>query len=281
MRRAALPGDGVDPLDILRAEIQQGLGDQADTLVLAHPGTQRPVQLLVGGIDHRTGVRQQQDLVGGLDPPRLEEHLLAVDDTPTPPRRRATRASRRGRRRQARRPAVLGEDVVDLGGDVVGEPGTRRIAPRNVDNPAAAVSTSRCDSPGDPAWRGRNRATGCTTGDDAPPNRNPTPPDHRRRSAWKRINLSIAHVPMRRRGIADVGKIETQQRTQRRLLQRLVQRASRSVRNRSMSMQTSQSTLFGPNANGHNVVLRPARLRSTRATGARAGTSPPPHRAPP
>ena len=39
--RAAFAGDGVDPLDVLRPEIEQGLGDEADALVLAHPGAQR------------------------------------------------------------------------------------------------------------------------------------------------------------------------------------------------------------------------------------------------
>ena len=77
--RAALPGDGVDPLDVLGAEVVEDLGDQADALVLPDPGAQEPVQLVVGGVDQGGRGGQQGDLVGGLDPAGVQEHLLAVD----------------------------------------------------------------------------------------------------------------------------------------------------------------------------------------------------------
>ena len=130
VRRAALAGDRVDALDVLRPEVEQRLGDEADALVLTHTGAQRPVQLLVGGVDHRAGMGEQKDLVGRLDPPGLQEHLLAVDDA------QAARLQGGEHRHldevDAERlvgQAVLGEDVVDLGGDVFGEPGTRRDRP--------------------------------------------------------------------------------------------------------------------------------------------------------
>ena len=80
VRRASLARDRVDPLDVLRAEVVERLGDQPHRLVLAHAGPEEPVELLVGGIHHRRRLRQQSDLVGGLDATRLHEHLLPVDD---------------------------------------------------------------------------------------------------------------------------------------------------------------------------------------------------------
>ncbi len=80
VRRAPFAGDGVDALDVLAAEVVEGLADHADALVLLHPGPQELVQVLVGGVDHRAGLGQQGDLVGCLDAARLEEDLLAVDD---------------------------------------------------------------------------------------------------------------------------------------------------------------------------------------------------------
>src|SRR4029450_6938935 len=75
--RAALPGDGVDPLDVLGAEVVEDLGDQPNALVLPDPGPQEPVQLVVGGVDQGGGGGQQGDLVRGLDPAGVQEHLLA------------------------------------------------------------------------------------------------------------------------------------------------------------------------------------------------------------
>jgi hypothetical protein len=80
MRAAALAGDRVDALDLLGAGLEQHLVDERDALVLAHPGAHRPVELLVGLVDHRAGVVEQQDLVAGLDHARLLHELLAVDD---------------------------------------------------------------------------------------------------------------------------------------------------------------------------------------------------------
>ena len=80
MRRAALARDRVDALHVLRAEVVEGLRDEADRLVLAHAGAQEAVELLVRGIHHRRRLGEQADLVAGLDAPGLHEHLLAVDD---------------------------------------------------------------------------------------------------------------------------------------------------------------------------------------------------------
>ena len=80
VRRAALAGDRVDALDVLAAEVVEHLADQADALVLPHARAQELVQLLVGGVDHRAGLGEQRDLVGGLDPAGLQEDLLPVDD---------------------------------------------------------------------------------------------------------------------------------------------------------------------------------------------------------
>ncbi len=44
MRRAPLPRDGVDALDVLGPEVVEHLGDEPDGLVLAHPGPQELVE---------------------------------------------------------------------------------------------------------------------------------------------------------------------------------------------------------------------------------------------
>jgi hypothetical protein len=79
VRRAALAGDGVDPLDVLGAQVVEDLADHADALVLANPRPQEAVQLLIGRVHQGAGGRQQADLVAGLDAPGLQEDLLAVD----------------------------------------------------------------------------------------------------------------------------------------------------------------------------------------------------------
>ena len=152
MRRAALAGDGVDTLDILRAEIEQGLRDEADTFVLADTRAKRPVQLFVGRINHRAGVGQQQDLVGRLDPPGLQEHLLAVDNAePTP-----LEGGEHGHLDEvdAERlvdQTMLGENVVDLVA-TSREPGTGRDGAAQRRQPGPTPWASWCDSPGEPSW---------------------------------------------------------------------------------------------------------------------------------
>ena len=226
MRRTTLTGDGVDPLDILRTEIQQGLGDEADTLILAHTRTQRPVQLLIGGVDHRTGMRQQQDLVGCLDPPRLQEHLLAVDDTQP--------ASLQGgehrhlddidTERLVDQP-VLGEDVIHLGGDIISQPGTRRNRPTQRRQPRprpVGIAMRLAGRPGMGVTMVQPRVVQLmmtSRRTEIPHDRIPTP---RNESETDQL-VDRPRTDMRRRRITDVGEIETQQSTQRRLVQRLVQ----------------------------------------------------------
>ena len=77
---AALARDRVDPLDELRPHVVEDLIDQADALVLAHPGPHGAVELLVGGVDHRARLVQEQDLVCCLDHAGSLHELLAVDD---------------------------------------------------------------------------------------------------------------------------------------------------------------------------------------------------------
>ncbi len=73
---------------------------------------------------------EQEDLVGRLDPPGLQEHLLAVDHGQAAPLQGGEH--RHLDEVDAERlvgQAVLGEDVIDLRGDIFGEPGTRRDRP--------------------------------------------------------------------------------------------------------------------------------------------------------
>ena len=59
VRRAPLARDRVHAFDVLGAQVVQRLVDQTDALVLAHARSQERVELFVGGVDHRRGVRQQ------------------------------------------------------------------------------------------------------------------------------------------------------------------------------------------------------------------------------
>jgi hypothetical protein len=77
---AALPGDRVDSLDVLGAELVEHLVHEGDAVVLADAGAEELVEVLVGGVHHGGGVGEQADLVAGLDPARLEEGLLPVHD---------------------------------------------------------------------------------------------------------------------------------------------------------------------------------------------------------
>ena len=182
VRRAALAGDRVDALDVLRPEVEQRLGDEADALVLAHTRSQRPVQLLVGSVDHRAGMGEQEDLVGRLDPPGLEEHLLAVDHGQASRRaRRRAPASRRGRRRAARWSGRARRERR-------GPWRRRRRRARHPEGSRRAASTARAANRGRRGvthratrrGRDRGRATGCTAGGDGPPNRSPRRSDRRR-----------------------------------------------------------------------------------------------------
>ena len=79
MRVAAFTRDGVHALHMLGAKVIEDLADQSHTLVLPHPRSQHPVQLLIRGIDHHAGSRQQGDLILRLDLPDLLHQALAVD----------------------------------------------------------------------------------------------------------------------------------------------------------------------------------------------------------
>jgi hypothetical protein len=78
VRTAALAGDGVHALDVLRSELEEHAVRDRDTLVLADAGPEVPVELVVGGVDHRAGGCEQCDLVLGLDLPDLLHQRLAV-----------------------------------------------------------------------------------------------------------------------------------------------------------------------------------------------------------
>ena len=140
VRRAALAGDGVDPLDVLGAEVVEHLADQADALVLAHARAQERVQLLVGGVDHGAGLGEQRDLVAGLDPAGLEEHLLAVDDRRCPSRCSATRTGISTMSTPIGSPVkpVLAQLRRDLAATSSAIPASGWKAPRRVEIPARA-----------------------------------------------------------------------------------------------------------------------------------------------
>ena len=77
VRAAALAGDGVDVVDVLRAEVEQELGDVGDEVALADARLEALGEHLVGAVDHRAGRVEQHDLVDRLDLAGVEHHLLA------------------------------------------------------------------------------------------------------------------------------------------------------------------------------------------------------------
>ena len=80
VRVAAVAGDRVDRLDVLRAELEEHFHRARHDLVLAHARPQQPVDLLVGRVDDPGGVVEQRELVGRLDLPRLQHHRLRVGE---------------------------------------------------------------------------------------------------------------------------------------------------------------------------------------------------------
>ena len=118
------------PFDVLGAEVVEDLAHQADALVLAHAGPQEAVQLLVSGVHQADGRREQADLVLGLEAPRVQEGLLAVDD------RHAGRLERgqHGQLDDVHAERLVGETALvelapDLAGDVSGDAGPRVEGP--------------------------------------------------------------------------------------------------------------------------------------------------------
>ena len=80
VRAAALAGDRVHALDVLRAELVEDAVHEGDAVVFAHSGTHRAEELLVCGIDHGAGRVQQDDLVAGLELTSVLHEGLSVDD---------------------------------------------------------------------------------------------------------------------------------------------------------------------------------------------------------
>ena len=80
MRTAPLAGNRVHAFDVLGSEVVQDLAHEPDRFVLAHARLHRHVQLVVRGVDHHRRVREQRDLVLGLDLAGIGQELLTVDD---------------------------------------------------------------------------------------------------------------------------------------------------------------------------------------------------------
>ena len=79
VRIAALAGDGVDGLDVVRAHLVEHLVGLGDDVVLAHAGFQLLPDHVVDAVHHGGGLVQQRDLIDVLDLARVQHHLLAVD----------------------------------------------------------------------------------------------------------------------------------------------------------------------------------------------------------
>ena len=142
MRGAALAGDRVHTLHVLAAQVIQHLADQADALVLPHAGPQELIQLLIGRVDHGARLSEQRDLVWGLDPARLQEHLLAIDhvDALRPQGGQHGHLGHVDPERRTSQPA-LAQLGGDLGGDIRRDPRLRvERAPQRRDARSRAAS---------------------------------------------------------------------------------------------------------------------------------------------
>jgi hypothetical protein len=208
VRRAPLAGDRVDPLDVLAAQVVQDLAHQAHALVLADAGTEELVQLLVRRVDHRARLREQADLVAGLDAAGLQEDLLAVHDgEPFGLQRRQDRhlddvdAERR-----------VGHTVLaQHGGDLLGHVGGD-----------ARVRVERAAQRGDPG-PGPLGAVEPGVVELVVPGGGAEVPHHRLAPARKHGEPDqLVHRPgadVRRGQIADVGEVEREQRAELRRVQ--------------------------------------------------------------
>ena len=75
------PGDRVDGLDLVRAELVEALVGHGDDLVLPDAGLERLGDVLVDPVDHGGCLVEQQDLVEGLDAARVQHRLLGIHHT--------------------------------------------------------------------------------------------------------------------------------------------------------------------------------------------------------
>ena len=82
---ASFPADRVDGLHLIGPHRVEPLVHQRDDLVLPDAGLEHLDDVLIDPVDHRGGLGEQHDLVGGLDLPRVEHALLAVDDSQSLP----------------------------------------------------------------------------------------------------------------------------------------------------------------------------------------------------
>ena len=80
VRIAALPGNGVDRLDVVGAVLVQKLGRHRDDVGLAHARLELLADQLVDAVDHGGGAIEQRNLVDALDLASVEHDLLAVRD---------------------------------------------------------------------------------------------------------------------------------------------------------------------------------------------------------
>ena len=205
---------------------------------------------------------QQQDLVGRLDPPGLQEHLLAVDNAePAPLQGGEHRHLDEVDAERLVGQTVLGENVVDLRGDVLGEPGTRRdrAAQRRQSGPRAmGVVVRLARRPGVGMAVVEPRVVQLVVA-----GRRTEVPDNRiaatRDEGEADQLVDRPRTDVRRRRIADVGEVEAQQRSERRLLQRLVQ-PGQPLRAQPIHIDANFpiDTVRPEGTDRHDVVLRPA-----------------------
>ena len=203
MRVAAVARDGVDRLDLLGAQLEEELLRARDDLVLVHARAEHAVDLLVDRVDDPAGVVEERDLLVGLDLPRLEHHARAVGDVDAGALQRLDRdqvghvdperLARRGRARAARSWIFSASRS--------GMPVSSGIAPRIGATPARKFSSG---SHGAYSWWCRaaepksQRIGSCAAREQHP----------------ARVLVARPLADVRARDVADVVRVEQQQRTE-------------------------------------------------------------------
>ena len=173
--RAAVAGDRVDRLDVLRAQLEQQLHRRRDDLVLGHARAQHRVDLLVDRVDDPGGLVEQRQLVLALHAAAPRASPAGSRSGGSPCAAARARSSCRARRRRSARPrgrARAARAAIELGEIVrnarrVGHRAAHRRhpgAPARLRQPRAVELVMLAPPSRSPRGSGRPRGTAARSG---------------------------------------------------------------------------------------------------------------------
>ena len=208
VRVAAIAGDGVHGLDLLRPHLEQQLVRAADDLVLVHARAEHPVDLVVDRVDEARRLVEERDLLRRLDLAGVEEDLRAVRDVePGAPQR-----FQGDEVRHVDPERLVGEpELAQLVGDLLGEP----VGDARLDGHRAS---HRRDAGAEALLRKPGREQLVVAGGRAEVPEDGIGPAREEREAGVLVARPLADV--RARDVADVVRVEEQDRAELRSLER-------------------------------------------------------------